>query len=239
VLRPHVKQQWNIPPEQNAAFVCALEDVLDVYQRPLDPKRPVIGFDEKPCQLIKDVLLLVAPKPGRAKRIDSEYERCGSVNLFGWIEPLSGKRDVWVTQRRTAIDYAHALKRVSDAFPEAEVIVVVQGPSEARTPRNNLNTHSKASLYQAFEAEQAHRLAQRFEFHFTPRHGSWLNVQELEWSALARQALGERSGDQARLERLVTHWLEDRRSRGVKIDWQFTTEDARVKLKRLYPEVSG
>lgn len=152
------------------------------------------------------------------------------MNLFGWVEPLSGKRDVWVTQRRTAVDYAHALKRVSDAFPEAEVIVVVQ---------DNLNTHRKASLYQAFEAEQAHCLAQRFEFHFTPKHGSWLNVQELEWSALARQALSERVGDQARLERLVTHWLDDRRSRGIKIDWQFTTEDARVKLKRLYPKVTG
>jgi transposase len=172
----------------------------------------------------------MAPKPGRLKRVDSQYERCGNVNLFGWVEPLSGRRDVWVTQRRTAIDYAQALKRVSDAFPDAEVIVVAQ---------DNLNTHSKASLYQAFEAEEAHRLAKRFEFHFTPKHGSWLNVQELEWSALARQALGERVGDQARLERLVTRWLEDRRSRAVRIDWQFTTEDARVKLKRLYPEVTG
>lgn len=199
-----------------------------MYERPLDPRRPVIGFDEKPCQLIKDVLLPMAPRPGRATRVDSEYERCGSVNLFGWVEPLSGKRDVWVTQRRTAIDYAHALRRVSDAFPEAEVIVVVQ---------DNLNTRRKASLYQAFKAEEAHRLAQRFEFHFTPKHGLWLNVQELEWSALTRQALSERVGDQVRLERLVTRWLEDRRSRGVKIDWRFTTEEVRLKLKRLYPKV--
>ena len=204
--------------------------MLDVYQRPLNPKRPVIGFDEKPCQLIGDVLLPVKPKPGRVKRIDSEYKRHGSVNLFGWVEPLTGKRDAWVTERRTAIDYAHALKRVADAFPETEVIVLVQ---------DNLNTHSKAALYQAFNPEEAHRLAGRFEFPFTPKHGSWLNVQELEWSALARQALGERVGNQARLERLVTHWLEDRRERAVKIDWQFTTSDARIKLKRLYPEMTG
>lgn len=204
--------------------------MLDVYQRALDPKRPVIGFDEKPCQLIGDVRVPIAPKPGRVKRVDSEYERHGSVNLFGWVAPLTGKRDVWATERRTAIDYAHALKRVSAAFPEADVIVVVQ---------DNLNTHNKAALYQAFEAQEAHRLANRFEFHFTPKHGSWLNVQELEWSALARQALGERVGDQARLKRLVARWLEARQERAVKIDWQFTTLDARLKLKRLYPEVIG
>jgi len=141
--------------------------VLDVYERLFDPKRPVIGFDEKPCQLIGDVLLPINPKPGRPKRTDSEYARYGSVNLFGWVEPLTGKRDVWVTERRTALDYAHALKRVSEAFPEADVIVIVQGPSAARTQRNNLNTHSKAALYRAFEAPEAHRLANRFEFHFT------------------------------------------------------------------------
>ncbi len=202
--------------------------MLDVYHRALDPKRPVISFDEKPCQLIGDVLVPINPKPGRVKRIDSEYERHGSVNLFGWVAPLTGKRDVWITERRNAIEYAHALKRVSEAFPEADVIVVVQ---------DNLNTHSKAALYGAFEAPEAHRLARRFEFHFTPKHGSWLNVQELEWSALARQALGARVGDQPRLERLVAHWLEDRRRRAVKIDWQFTTADARIKLKRLYPEM--
>lgn len=204
--------------------------MLDVYGRALNPKRPVIGFDEKPCVLIGDVLVPMDPKPGRVKRIDAEYERHGSVNLFGWVEPLTGKRDVWVTERRTALDYAHALKRVAEAFPEADVIIVVQ---------DNLNTHSKASLYQAFTPAQAHHLANRFEFHFTPKHGSWLNVQELEWSALARQALGDRVGDRARLERLVTRWLADRRKRTVTINWQFTTTDARVKLKHLYPQMIG
>ena len=151
--------------------------------------------------------------------------------MFGWVEPLTGKREVWVTERRTAIDYAHALKRVSDAFPEAQTIVVAQ---------DNLNTHKKAALYQAFEPETARRLAKRFEFHFTPKHGSWLNVQESEWSALERQALlGERPGDKERLEQVVKSWLENRRERAVTIDWQFTTPDARLKLKRLYPDVSS
>ena len=207
-----------------------MEDVLDAYERPLDEKRPVIGFDEKPCQLIGDVMLPINPKPGRVERVDSEYRRHGTANLFGWVEPLTGKRDVWVTERRTAIDYAHALKRVSDAFPEAETIVIVQ---------DNLNTHKKAALYEAFEPHEARRLAKRFEFHFTPKHGSWLNVQESEWSALERQVLGERPGDKERLERVVRSWLDNRRERAVTIDWQFTTPDARLKLKRLYPEVSG
>lgn len=207
-----------------------MEDVLDVYGHAFDVKRPVIGFDEKPCRLIGDVLVPIDPKPGRVKRVDAEYERHGSVNLFGWVEPLTGQRDVWVTKRRTAVDYAHALKRVSEAFSEADKIIIVQ---------DNLNTHNKASLYQAFTPVEAHRLAHRFEFHFTPKHGSWLNVQELEWSALARQALSNRVGDQERLQRLVTHWLATRRERAVTINWQFTSADARIKLKRLYPEMIG
>jgi transposase len=209
--------------------------VLDVYARAYDPKRPVVGLDEKPCQLIKDVLQPVRAKPGQVQRVDYEYERCGSANLFGWVEPLTGQRDVWVTERRTKREYAQALKRLVEAYPEAEMILLVQGPSEARTPRNNLNTHSKAALYEVFDPPEAHRIANKLEFHFTPRHGSWLNVQELEWSALARQALSERVGDRERLECLVEAWLQKRRERAVKIDWQFTTEDARVKLKRLYP----
>ena len=207
-----------------------MEDVLDVYERPLDPARPVIGFDEKPCQLIGDVLVPIEAKPGRLKRVDSEYERHGSANLFGWVEPLTGKRDVWVTDRRTAVDYAKALRRISEAFPEAETIIVIQ---------DNLNTHGKASLYQAFEPQEARALARRFEFHYTPVHGSWLNVQELEWSALERQALDQRVGDKERLGRLVRNWLGDRCERTVKIDWQFRTSDARLKLKRLYPEIIG
>ena len=207
-----------------------MEDVLDVYERPLDPARPVVGFDEKPCQLIGDVLVPIEAKPGRVKRLDSEYGRHGSSNLFGWVEPLTGKRDVWVTDRRTAVDYGQALKRLSEAFPEAETIILIQ---------DNLNTHSKASLYQAFEPKEARKLARRFEVHYTPVHGSWLNVQELEWSALERQALDQRVGDKEHLCRLVRDWLGDRRERTVGIDWQFRTSDARLKLKRPYPQVIG
>jgi DDE superfamily endonuclease len=211
-----------------------MEDVLDVYERPYNPKRPVVGLDEKPCQLIRDVLQPINPKPGQIKREDYEYERLGTANLFGWVEPLTGNRDVWVTERRTKLDYAHVLKRLSEAFPDAEVIVVVQ---------DNLNTHTKAVLYEAFPAEEARALARRFEFHFTPKHGSWLNVQELEWSALACQALRERVGDAVVLagvtDRWVTdRWVTDRRARVVRIDWQFRSVDAVVKLKRLYPVFS-
>lgn len=207
-----------------------MEEVLDVYERPYDPLRPVVGFDERPCQLIGDVLVPIPAQAGRVRRVDAEYERKGTANLFGWVEPLTGTRDVWMTDRRTAVDYAQAMKRLCGAFPEAEVIVVVQ---------DNLSTHSKAALYQTFEAEEAHRLASRLEFHFTPRHGSWLNVQELEWSALARQALDQRVGDKDRLKRLVGQWLEERREKAIKINWQFTTPEARVKLKRLYPNLNG
>jgi DDE superfamily endonuclease len=203
-----------------------MEDVLDVYERPYNPARPVVGLDEKPCQLIRDVLQPINPKSGQVKREDYEYERLGTANLFGWVEPLTGNRDVWVTERRTKLDYAHALKRLSEAFPDAEVIVLVQ---------DNLNTHTKAALYEAFPAAEARALARRFEFHFTPKHGSWLNVQELEWSALARQALRERVGDVLALTAVAERWVTDRRVRAVRIDWQFRSVDAQIKLKRLYP----
>ena len=206
-----------------------MEDVLDVYERPYDARRPVIGFDEKPCQLIRHVLQPISPRPGQVKREDSEYERCGTANLFGWVEPLTGRRDVWVTDQRKSVDYAHALERLAAAYPQAAVIVLVQ---------DNLSTHTKAALYQAFLPEKARRLAARFEFHPTPRHGSWLNVQELEWAALAKQALAERVGDKATLEATVAHWLKQRRERAVIIRWQFRTLDARLKLTRLYPVLS-
>jgi transposase len=206
--------------------VCALEDILDLYERPYDPLRPVIGLDEKPCQLVRNALQPVNPRPGRLKREDSTYARCGTANLFGWVEPLTGRRDVWVTSNRTSREYGLALARLAAAFPQAEVILLVQ---------DNLSTHAKSALYEVFAPEEARRLARRFEFHFTPRHGSWLNVQELEWSALARQALSERSGDRAALEATVEAWLTERRSQAVRIDWQFKTSDARTRLKRLYP----
>ena len=137
-----------------------MEDVLDVYERTYDPKRPVVGLDEKPCQLIQDVLQPINPKPGRVKLEDHEYKRLGTANLFGWVEPLTGNRDVWVTERRTSVDYAQALKRLSESFPDADLIVLVQ---------DNLSTHAKHALYQAFPASEARALAKRFEFHFTPK----------------------------------------------------------------------
>jgi len=173
-----------------------------------------------------EVLQPIQPKPGQVKREDSEYERHGTANLFGWVEPLTGNRDVWVTDRRTSVDYAYALERLASAYPEAEKIVLMQ---------DNLSTHSKSALYQAFSPEKARTLAQRFEFHFTPRHGSWLNIQELEWSALARQALKERVGDKEALIKVVGHWLTRRQQNAVCIRWQFTTLNARRKLSRLYP----
>ena len=203
-----------------------MEDVLDVYELPYNPKRPVVGLDEKPCQLIQDVLQPIQAKPGRVKLEDYEYQRLGTANLFGWVEPLTGNRDVWVTERRTKLDYAQALKRLSESFPDADVIVLVQ---------DNLNTHSKAALYEAFPAAEARALAKRFEFHFTPKHGSWLNVQELEWAALAKQALRARVGDAIALAGVVAAWVLDRYARAVLIDWQFRSVDAQVKLRRLYP----
>jgi len=200
-----------------------MEDVLDVYERPLDPKRPVVGFDEKPCQLIGDVLVPIEPKPGRVRRVDAEYVRNGTANLFGWVEPLTGKRDAWATDRRTASDYAWAMKRLCEAYPEAEAIVVVQDkrerPVRCRLVSKNLSTHTKAALYATFEAAEARRIANKLEFHYAPKRGSWLNVQELEWSALARQALGERVGNRDKLERVTAAWLEERREKAVKIDW--------------------
>lgn len=209
-----------------------MEDVLDTYELAYDPKRPVIGFDEKPCHLIADVRTPIYPsvnkvgQAGNVIKVDSEYERLDSANLFGWVEPLTGKRDVWVTDTRTSIDYAYALKRISEAFPDADKILIVQ---------DNLNTHTKASLFKAFEPHIASALAKRFEFHYTPKHGAWLNVQELEWSALQRQALSQRIGDKDRLKKIVEFWKQDRLNQAVTIDWQFTTVDARIKLKRLYP----
>ena len=159
------------------------------------------------------------------------YEKRGSANVFGFLEPKTGQRHLRVTERRTKQDFAHAIDYLlTELYPAA---------TKVRLVLDNLNTHTLAALYDTFPAEEARRLARRLEFHFTPKHGSWLNVQELEWSALDRQALGERIGDRARLERLVAHWLEERRKRTVTINWQFTTADARIKLKRLYPQMIG
>jgi len=206
-----------------------MEDVLDVYHRPRDPERPLVCLDEASKQLIKETRTPIAPAPGRPARVDYEYERNGTANLFMLFAPLEGWRHVSVTERHTAIDYAHLLKELSDTwFPSAKRIVLTQ---------DNLNTHKPASLYEAFPPAEARRLVERFEWHYTPKHGSWLNMAECELSVLAGQCLDRRIPDKQTLIGEVAAWETDRNKHHAKADWQFTTADARVKLKRLYPSL--
>ncbi|PPD23265.1 MAG: IS630 family transposase, partial [Methylocystis sp.] len=226
-LKPHRKQQWVIPPQADASFVAAMEDVLDVYQRPHDPARPVVCLDETSKQLLKETRAPIAMRKGQPRRVDYEYERNGTASIFMIFAPLEGRRDAIVTERHTAIDYAHALKHVADEmFPRAEKIVLVQ---------DNLNTHKPASLYQAFASQEARRLTERFEWHYTPKHGSWLDMAESELSVLSSQCLDRRIGDLATLRDEVAAWLVAHNKHQAKADWQFTADDARVKLKSLYP----
>lgn len=222
-----MSKQWCIPPKANAEFVWKMEDVLEVYKRPYDPKRPVVCLDETSKQLIGEVRTPVPPAPGRVAHYDCEYVRNGVANLFMIFEPLAGQRDVEVTDRRTKKDYAECLRKLSDeVYPDAECIVLVQ---------DNLNTHSPASLYEAFEPAEAQRLAERFEFHYTPKHGSWLDMAEIELGILGRQCLSQRIDNIKDLRRQVEAWEKSRDNAEVKVNWQFTTADARIKLKRLYP----
>jgi hypothetical protein len=204
-----------------------MEDVLDVYQRPHDPERPMVCLDETSKQLIAETRVPIAAKPGRAARYDYEYQRNGTANLFMMFAPLEGWRHVKVTDRHTALDYAQVLKELSDThFPNASKIVLVQ---------DNLNTHKPASLYEAFPPAQARRLVERFEWHYTPKHGSWLDMAESELGVLSSQCLDRRIPDQRMLKQEVEAWEKVRNSKHAKADWQFTTANARVKLKRLYP----
>ena len=229
VLKPHLKKQWVIPPDGNAAFVAAMEDVLDVYQRPRDPDCPLVCLDETSKQMIVETRQPVPAKPGRPERVDYEYERNGVANIFMTFAPLEGWRHVEVTDRHAAVDYAHLLKALSDAwFPNAKRIVLMQ---------DNLSTHKPASLYEAFPPEEARRLVERFEWHYTPKHGSWLNMAETELSVLSGQCLDRRIPDKATLIGEAAAWQAERNKNHAKADWQFTTADARVKLKRLYPSI--
>ena len=206
-----------------------MEDVLDVYARPYDEDHPVVCVDEGGKQLIGDIREPLPVRPGSPAKQDHEYEREGMANLFMAAEPLGGQRHVEVTERKTAVDFARFLKRVSDEwYPDARKVVLVC---------DNLNTHTPACLYEAFEPGEARRLVERFEWHHTPRHGSWLNVAECELSVLARQCLKQRFADRASLEAAVLAWQVQRNERGVEIDWQFTAQDARIRLKHLYPSL--
>jgi hypothetical protein len=206
-----------------------MEDVLEVYHRPHNRGRPVVCLDETSKQLIAETRVPIAAKPGRPARHDYEYQRNGTANLFMMFAPLEGWRHVKVTQRHTAVDYAQVLKELSDThFPEANTIVLVQ---------DNLNTHRPASLYQAFPAAEARRLVERFEWHYTPKHGSWLDMAESELSVLSSQCLDRRIPDKQTLIQEVDAWEANRNKHHTKTDWQFTTADARVKLNRLYPTI--
>ena len=216
-----------IPPKANAAFVAAMEDVLEVYTRPHDPARPLVCLDETSKQLVAETRTPLPVRPGQPARHDYEYERKGTANLFMLFAPLEGWRHVEVTDRRTAIDYAKILKDLSDIhFATAAKIVLVQ---------DNLNTHSPSSLYEAFAPAEARRLAERFEWHYTPKHGSWLDMAESELAVLSGQCLNRRIPDKATLAREVAAWLKWRNDHHAKADWRFTSADARIKLKSLYP----
>jgi len=206
-----------------------MEDVLEVYHRPHDPSCPVVCVDETSKQLIAETRVPIAAKPGRPVRHDYEYQRNGTANLFMIFAPLEGWRHVKVTDRHAAVDYAQILKELSDThFPDANKIVLVQ---------DNLNTHRPASLYEAFPASEARRLAERFEWHYTPKHGSWLDMAESELSVLSSQCLDRRIPDKQTLIEEVHEWEANRNKHHTTADWQFTTADARVKLKRLYPTI--
>jgi len=206
-----------------------MEDVLDVYKQPYDPLRPVICFDETNRQLIEERRIPVT-EPGQIKLVDYEYRRCGVANLFMMFEPLAAKRVVNVTQTRTRVDFAHCIKELSDIhYPHAEKIIAVM---------DNLNTHSIASLYQAFPPAEARRLAEKLEIHYTPKHASWLNMAEIEISVLSRQCLSGYSVSIDDMRRKVNAWQFKRNTDCLSVDWQFTTDDARVKLKKLYPVIS-
>ena len=206
-----------------------MEDVLEVYKRPYDPQRPVVCLDETSKQLIGEVATPVPVAPGQVAHYDYEYVRNGVANLFMISEPLAGQREVEVTDRRTKKDYARCLRKIADEmYPQAEIIVLVQ---------DNLNTHSPASLYEAFEPMEARRLMNRFEVHYTPKHGSWLDMAEIELGILGRQCLSRRIDNVNDLRRETKAWATERNSADTRVNWHFTTADARIKLRRLYPSL--
>ena len=231
MLKPHLKDQWCIPPGRDCEFVAGMGDVLEVYHRPYDPRRPQVNLDELSKQLVGEVRAPLPMRPGDVERYDSEYVRNGTANLFIASEPLAGWRHVAVTDHRTRVDFARFVKGLVDGrYKDADKVVLVM---------DNLNTHTIGSPYEAFPPAEAERIARKLEIHYTPKHGSWLNMAEIELSVLARQCLGERMEDKPTLVREVAAWEADRNQRKVGIDWRFTTADARIKLKRLYPSVDG
>ena len=225
-IKPWQKREWCIP-EANAEFVCKMEDVLDIYKRPYDSKRPVVCMDETSKQLIKETRNPIPASPGESLRYDAEYERNGTCNIFLSCEPLAGKRSTKVTNQRKKTDWAQFIKELVDNdYPLADKIVLVM---------DNLNTHDGSSLYETFEPAEAKRILDKLEIHYTPKHGSWLNMAEIELSHLSRQCLDRRIPDKEIFIREISEWNKQRNAEEATIDWQFTAVDARIKLKRLYP----
>jgi hypothetical protein len=226
-LKPWRTQRFCIPPEQNAAFVAAMEDVLEVYRRPYDPKRPQVCIDETSKQLLEHTRIPIPASPGTLARVDDEYKRCGTANIFLCVEPITGETNVEATEHRAKVDFAHFIRDLCDGpYRDAEKLVVVM---------DNLNTHSTASLYEAFPPDKARRLAEKLEIHHTPKHGSWLDIAEIELSVLARQCLHQRIGSLSELKEILAAWEEQHNAEPRAVAWRFTTEDARIKLRRLYP----
>jgi transposase len=229
-LKPWLNKHWCIPPKSNAEFVCQMEEVLSVYTRPYDERRPQVCLDETSKQLASETRVPLPMQPGQPECCDYEYERHGTCNLFVACEPLAGKRYLKVTQQRTKADFAHFIRDLVDVhYPTAEKLVLVM---------DNLNTHTLAALYEVFEPAEARRLIEKLELHYTPKHGSWLNMAEIEFSVLTRQCLDRRVGSRAELEREVAAWQAKRNGQAVGINWRFTTTDARIKLKHLYPSIA-
>ena len=220
---------WCIPPKEDAEFVACMEDVLDVYELPYDPVRPVVCMDEKPYQLLGDAREPLSMRPGDDRKTDSEYVRNGTCSIFAFVEPLGGKRHVSVHEHRTAIDWALEIQYLSDVmYPDAEKIILVM---------DNLNTHKPASLYKAFEPTQARRIIKRLEIHYTPKHGSWLDMAEIELNVMTRQCLSLRIETIDLLRNELAAWETERNHTNAKIQWHFQTGDAREKLISLYPTV--
>lgn len=220
---------WCIPPKQSAEFVYQMEDILEVYRRPHDPKRPVICMDESLKQVVGESCEPLPPRPGAVERYDHVYVRNGVAHLFLASEPLTGWRHIELTEHRCRGDWARFIQSLAQGrYREAERIGLVM---------DQLNTHSPASLYEAFPPDEAKSLVDRLEIHYTPKHGSWLNMAELEWSALSRQCLSRRIAQRDALQQQIEQWEFKRNSAGTAIDWRFTTQDARIKLRRLDPSI--
>jgi len=218
-----------IPPTEDGSFVAHMEMVLDVYKRPLDSRYPVVCMDESPKQLIAETKSPITASPGQPARYDYEYKRCGVCNIFMACEPLAGRRMVKITERKTKRDWSLFLEEIASHYQEAEKITLVM---------DNYNTHTPGALYETFPPEQAKRLWDRFEFIYTPKHGSWLNMAEIELNVLISQCLSRRIDDMELVRIESSAWQESRNNKGAKVNWQFTTNDARIKLSRLYPTIN-